>query len=60
MHVRHRNATHHRANDPHKPLVGAAQEQVVQVGFAVEHFIRGPIDRAVVVPSKATDRGWRK
>ena len=36
MHVRNRNATHDRADDPDKPLIGAAQKEVLQVRGAIE------------------------
>ena len=38
VHVGHRNPTHHGPNDSDKPLIGPAQEQVVQMGLAVDNL----------------------
>ena len=55
MAVRHRDAAGDAADDADEALVGAADEQVLQVRGAVELLVGRAVDRAVVVAGEADD-----
>ena len=55
VHIRHADAAGDGADDAHEPLVGAADEEVVEVGAAVELLLRRAVDGAVVVAGEADD-----
>jgi len=60
MPIRHTNAAGDRANDADEALVGAADEEVLQMRHAVNLFVRRAVDGAVVVAGEANDRRRRK
>ena len=54
------DAADHRADDADEALVGAADEQVLQVRRAVELLFGRAVDRAVLVPGEAANRRRRE
>ena len=54
--IGHADAAEDRADDTDEALVGTAEEEVAQVGGAIEPFVGCAVDGAVVMPGEAADR----
>ena len=55
MTIRHADSTDDCSHNTNETLIGSAEKNIWQMGGPVKLFIRGAVNRAVVVPGKSAD-----